>query len=65
MTKLTDGDPMPVKGKFKGVPMEDVPYWYLFWLEEQPNCPENVKAYIEENRDVLKIEEQRANKNKD
>lgn len=65
MTKLTDGDPMPVKGKFKGVPMEDVPYWYLFWLEEQPYCPENVKAYIEENRDVLKIEEQRANKNKD
>ena len=65
MTKLTDGDPMPVKGKYFGVQMEDVTYWYLFWLEEQPNCPENVKAYIEENRDVLKIEEQRANKNKD
>ena len=64
MDELIDKSPMPQNGKFKGVAMEDVPYWYLFWLEEQPYCPENVKDYINENRDVLLEEQKRANRNK-
>lgn len=38
------------QGKFKGQPMENVPYWHLLWLENQPYCRKDVKQYIEENR---------------
>lgn len=58
MANLTDKSPMP-QGKFKGLLMEDVPYWYLFWLEEQPFCNKYVKEYIDENRDVLEVEKKR------
>jgi len=46
MALLKDSDPMPFKGKFHGEKMEDVPYWYLFWLEDQKYCPDDVKLYI-------------------
>lgn len=49
--ELNDKSPMP-QGKFKGQPMENVPYWHLLWLENQPYCRKDVKQYIEENRDV-------------
>ena len=26
------------QGKFKGQPMENVPYWHLLWLDGQPFC---------------------------
>ena len=55
--ELNDKSPMP-QGKFKGQPMENVPYWHLLWLENQP-CRKDVKQYIEENRDVLEIEKKR------
>lgn len=47
--ELNDKSPMP-QGKFKGQPMENVPYWHLLWLENQPYCRKDVKQYIEENR---------------
>ena len=40
-------------------PMENVPYWHLLWLENQPYCRKDVKQYIEENRDVLELEKKR------
>lgn len=58
MAKLTDTGPMPI-GKFKGEKMENVPYWHLLWLENQPYCRKDVKQYIEENRDVLELEKKR------
>ena len=56
--ELNDKSPMP-QGKFKGQPMENVPYWHLLWLENQPYCCKDVKQYIEENRDVLELEKKR------
>ena len=56
--ELNDKSPMP-QGKFKGQPMENVPYWHLLWLESQPYCRKDVKQYIEENRDVLELEKKR------
>lgn len=54
---------MPQHGKFKGVAMEKVPYWYLLWLNDQSFCMKSVKEYIAENMDVLLEEQRRANKN--
>lgn len=56
--ELNDKSPMP-QGKFKGEPMENVPYWHLLWLENQSYCRKDVKQYIEENRDVLELEKKR------
>ena len=43
--ELNDKSPMP-QGKFKGQPMENVPYWHLLWLENQPYCRKDVKQYM-------------------
>jgi hypothetical protein len=59
MTSLKETDKMPW-GKYKGVPMSDVPASYLFWLWTQPGkaddkqCP--VADYIRRNLNVLKVE---------
>lgn len=37
------------QGKFKGQPMENVPYWHLLWLDGQPFCNPAVQRYIDEN----------------
>lgn len=55
---LTDKTPMP-QGKFKGQPMENVPYWHLLWLDGKPFCNQDVQKYIDENRDVLELEKKR------
>ena len=55
---LTDTDPMP-QGKFKGKQMQEVPYWHLLWLEDQPFCRRDVKEYIDDNRTVLETEQKR------
>lgn len=47
------------KGKFKGQPMENVPYWHLLWLDGKPFCNRDVQKYIDENRDVLELEKKR------
>ena len=51
--ELNDKSPMP-QGKFKGQPMENVPYWHLLWLDGKPFCNRDVQKYIDENRDVQK-----------
>lgn len=56
--QLDDNSPMP-QGKFKGEKMEDVPYWHLLWLADQPFCRKDVREYVEENRDVLEVEKKR------
>lgn len=56
--ELNDKSPMP-QGKFKGQPMENVPYWHLLWLDGKPFCNRDVQKYIDENRDVLGLEKKR------
>lgn len=56
--ELNDKSPMP-QGKFKGQPMENVPYWHLLWLDGNPFCNRDVQKYIDENRDVLELEKKR------
>lgn len=63
MAKLTDTDPMPY-GKFKGDQMQNVPYWHLLWLYDNGKANPEVKAYIEDNKEVLEAERKRANQNK-
>lgn len=58
--KLDDNSLMP-QGKFKGQKMQDVPYWHLLWLADQPFCRPDVLEYINDNRDVLE-KEQKENK---
>lgn len=58
MNELNDKSPMP-QGKFKGQPMENVPYWHLLWLDGKPFCNRDVPKYIDENRDVLELEKKR------
>lgn len=36
------------QGKFKGQPMENVPYWHLLWLDGKPFCNRDVQKYIDE-----------------
>lgn len=40
--------------------MENVPYWHLLWLDGKPFCNRDVQKYIDENRDVLELEQLKA-----
>jgi uncharacterized protein (DUF3820 family) len=60
---LVDISPMPQKGKYKGFRMENVPYWYLLWLNDQPFVLPEVKKYIDNNMDVLLVEQKRNSRN--
>ena len=57
--KLTDQDPMPF-GKHKGLPMEQVPARYLFWLWTEAGLSGDkeslVGEYIRRNLDTLEAE---------
>jgi len=55
MDALTDKSLMPF-GKYKGTEMEKVPAGYLIWIYENNKCTDEVKEYIEDNMDVLKME---------
>lgn len=59
---LTDDSLMPF-GKFKGEEMINVPASYLIWLYDNDKCSGEVKEYIEDNLDVLRVEIERS-KNK-
>lgn len=51
---LKDSDPFPF-GKYKGVPMRDVPASYFDWLrdwEGLPNFP-RVEAYMDRNKAII------------
>ena len=52
---LTDIDPMPF-GKYRGVPMQDVPVSYLHWLWHNGLTDTSVKEYIQKSIDSLKQE---------
>jgi len=56
---VKDTDPMPW-GKHKGIPMQDVPASYFFWLWTERGMERNrfdpVADYIRKNLDVLKQE---------
>lgn len=54
---LTDESPMPFgMHKEKGFKMIDVPAKYLLWLYDNNKCTSQVKDYIVENLDVIKLE---------
>ena len=55
MAALTDKSIMPW-GKHQGKEMANVPADYLLWLYDNNKCSGDVKAYIEDNIDVLKSE---------
>lgn len=55
MNKLTDSDLMPY-GKHKGKKMIDVPADYLIWCHDNDKCSPTVRAYIEDNLEVLNKE---------
>lgn len=55
MEDLEDTSPMPW-GKHAGEEMQKVPADYLLWLYEENKCDARVRAYIEDNMDVLKVE---------
>lgn len=43
-------------GQYKGKRMIDVPASYLLWLYENNKCNNDVREYIEDNMDALKLE---------
>lgn len=55
-TELTDSCPMPL-GKYKGIPMADVPASYLIWYRENAKSPnKQVMDYILDNWQALQSE---------
>lgn len=57
---LNDSSPMPF-GKHKNKKMEDVPASYLIWLYDNNKCTDEVRAYVEDNLDVLNHQIQEEN----
>lgn len=53
MKTMDDNSLMPF-GKHKGEKMIDVPAAYLLWLYENGKCYGEVRAYIEDNMQVIK-----------
>jgi uncharacterized protein (DUF3820 family) len=49
-------------GKYAGVKMANIPPDYLLWLYENAKLYGEVKEYIEDNMDVLKVEIERKTK---
>lgn len=58
---MTDQSLMPY-GAHKGKAMINVPAQYLMWLYDNNKCSGEVKKYIEDNKDVLKVEIKRSQK---
>jgi len=52
---MDDNSIMPY-GAHKGTKMANVPANYLLWLLNNNKCSGDVKAYIEDNKDVLEHE---------
>lgn len=63
MTKLTDNCLMPF-GQYKGQKLANVPAGYLLHIRDNFQIFDNLKAYIDENRDALELEKKRADKEK-
>jgi uncharacterized protein (DUF3820 family) len=52
---MTDKDPMPF-GKYKGEKICNVPASHLLWLYNQGSLYGALKAYIEDNKELLEKE---------
>lgn len=52
---MTDESIMPF-GKYKGVKLIDVPASYLVWCNDQDWCKGQLKAYITDNLEVIKMQ---------
>jgi uncharacterized protein (DUF3820 family) len=63
MQKLNDNSLMPF-GQHKGVKLANVPASYLLYIRNNYNLHDNLKMYIDENKDSLEMEVKRANKEK-
>jgi hypothetical protein len=59
--ELTDKSPIPF-GKYKGEKLANVPASYLLWALDNVQLHDNMKRYIEKNKDVLLAEKKRADK---
>lgn len=59
--ELTDKSPMPF-GKYKGDKLANVPAKYLLYIREEFELHDNLKKYIDDNKDALQAEVKRANK---
>lgn len=58
---MDDNSIMPF-GKYKGEKLIDVPADYLLWLYENNKAKAELKAYIEDNLDVIKDQIKRSQK---
>lgn len=61
---LTDECEMPGNGKHKGKKMKDVPADYLIYCYENDMVSKQVRAYVVDNMDVLKVQAAAQNKNR-
>lgn len=52
---MTDEDLMPY-GMYEGTKMANVPAEYLLYMYDEGKCTAEVKAYVEDNYDLLKEE---------
>ena len=59
---MNDDSIMPY-GKFKGKKLEDVPAWYLLWMNKEGKLTPELEEYVEDNYDLL--EEEKFNENAD
>lgn len=61
---LTDNSLMPF-GQFKGQKLANVPAWYLLYIRDNfTNLRDDLKKYIDDNRDSLTMEKKRADREK-
>lgn len=61
MVELTDQSLMPF-GAFKGHKLANVPAWYLLKIYDEGWIFDNLKKYIDDNRQALEREKKEANK---
>jgi hypothetical protein len=55
MLHFNDNSLMPF-GQYKGYKMANVPASYLLWIYDNLQLREDLKKYIEDNKDVLKAQ---------
>ena len=61
MVELTDNSLMPF-GKFKGDKLANIPAWYLLKIREEYQLFDNLKKYIDDNKEALIAEKKRADR---
>ena len=61
MVELTDNSLMPF-GKFKGDKLANIPAWYLLKIREEYQLFDNLKKYIDDNKEALLAEKKRADR---